>query len=105
MSDNQPELHSIGVKGFKGIADIDVPLRAINIVIGPNGSGKSNFLGAFSFLQAIREGHLQDYVSKAGGAEKILHFGSKTTKKLQIYISFEGRRNEYTIELQPTDTD
>ena len=48
-------------------------------VIGPNGSGKSNFIGVFSFLNAIREGRLHDYVRKVGGAEKLLHFGSKTT--------------------------
>ena len=76
------ELDFITVKGFKSIASIEkLPLRAINVVIGPNGSGKSNFIGVFSFLHAIREGHLQEYVVNAGGAEKVLHFGSKVTSK------------------------
>lgn len=101
-----PELDTITVEGFKSIASITkLNLGAINVVIGPNGSGKSNFIGVFSFLHAIREGHLQEYVTKAGGADKVLHFGSKVTKKLHIHISFQAGVNQYEIELQPTDAD
>ena len=101
-----PELDTISVKGFKSIASIEkLQLGAINVVIGPNGSGKSNFIGVFAFLHAIREGHLQDYVIKAGGADKVLHFGTKVTQKLQIHVSFKDERNQYQIVLQPTDTD
>jgi predicted ATPase len=101
-----PELNTITVKGFKSIASIEeLKLGPINVVIGPNGSGKSNFIGVFSFLHAIREGHLQDYVAKAGGAEKVLHFGSKVTSELQIHISFQEGRNQYSLALQPTDAD
>lgn len=101
-----PELDTISVKGFKSIASIEkLKLRAINLVIGPNGSGKSNFIGVFSFLHAIREGRLQDYVIKAGGASKVLHFGAKTTKTLQIHISFRDEQNQYEINLEPTDAD
>jgi predicted ATPase len=101
-----PELDTITVKGFKSIGSIeDLRLGAINLVVGPNGSGKSNFIGVFSFLHAIREGHLQDYVLKAGGADKVLHFGSKVTDKIHIHISFEDGRNQYEIDLEPTDSD
>ncbi|HUY33372.1 MAG TPA: AAA family ATPase [Pirellulales bacterium] len=101
-----PKLDSITIKGFKSIASIEkLDLGPINVVIGPNGSGKSNFIGAFSFLHTIREGRLQDYVVKAGGADKVLHFGSKVTGVLHLHISFQGGRNQYEIELQPTDLD
>ncbi len=101
-----PELNTISVRGFKSITSIkNLKLRAINVVIGPNGSGKSNFIGVFSFLHAIREGHLQDYVIKAGGADKVLHFGAKVTKQLQIHISFRDEINQYEINLQPTNAD
>lgn len=101
-----PALNTISVKGFKSIASMEeLKLGAINVVIGPNGSGKSNFIGVFSFLHAIREGHLQDYVIKAGGADKVLHFGAKVTKTLQIRISFLDGRNQYEINLEPTDAD
>ncbi|MEP6935674.1 MAG: AAA family ATPase [Nitrospirota bacterium] len=100
------ELDTITVNGFKSIASIEkLKLRAITVVIGPNGSGKSNFIGVFSFLHDIREGHLQEHVIKAGGADKILHFGSKVTEKLKISISFEGAENQYDIVLGPTAAD
>lgn len=101
-----PELDTITVKGFKSIASLEnLRLGAVNVLIGPNGSGKSNFIGVFSFLHAIREGQLQDYVIRAGGAEKVLHFGSKMTKQMYIHISFQGEANQYEINLQPTDAD
>ncbi len=101
-----PELDTITIEGFKSIASVkELRLRDINIVIGANGSGKSNFIGVFSFLNSIREGRLQDYVAKAGGAEKVLHFGSKTTDKIHLHISFKEGENQYEIELQPTSSD
>jgi predicted ATPase len=102
----RPELDSITIRGFKSIASIEkLPLGPINLVVGPNGSGKSNFIGVFSFLHAIREGHLRDYVIKAGGADKVLHFGAKATPQLEIHISFQEGRNQYRIILGTTEDD
>ena len=96
----------ISVEGFKSIARIKrLELRPINVLIGPNGSGKSNFIGVFSFLNAIRNGALQPYVARTGGAERVLHFGSKTTQILTIHISFEGEKNQYKIELESNESD
>jgi len=101
-----PELETITVKGFKSIASIEkLKLSAINVLIGPNGSGKSNFIGVFAFLHAIREGQLQDYVARAGGADRVLHFGSRVTPSMEIHISFQGEVNQYQIALSATETD
>ncbi len=103
---NTPELDYITVKGFKSIASIEkLELRPINVIIGPNGSGKSNFIGVFSFLHEIREGRLNEYVRKAGGAEQLLHFGSKVTDKINLFISFRQERNQYELGLKPTADD
>ena len=100
------ELDYITVKGFKSIASIEkLELDAMTVLIGPNGSGKSNFLGIFSFLNAIRHARLQEYVIKAGGANKILHFGARKTDRLIIDISFQNGVNRYEIDLRPTDPD
>lgn len=98
------ELDYITIKGFRSIAAIEeLPLRSINVLIGPNGSGKSNFVSVFSFLQAIRNGGLQDYVAKAGGADQLLHFGPRVTSQIEIKISFAGEVNQYAISLEPDD--
>lgn len=101
-----PELDYITIKGFKSIASVEkLTLTPINVVIGPNGAGKSNLIEVFSFLHAIREGHLQDYVGKAGGAEKLLHFGSKVTGRIEIHLSFSEETNQYRLILEPTADD
>ena len=108
-------LDYITIRGFKSIASIEkLPLTACNVLIGPNGSGKSNFIGVFAFLHAIREGRLRNYVIEAGGAEKVLHFGSKTTKEIDFQLSFAPAFNptaqavhplEYVLTLAPTKDD
>ena len=100
-----PAVDSIRIRGFKSIRDLEVELRPVNVLIGANGSGKSNFIGAFSFLQEIRSGRLQTYVIRAGGADRVLHFGSRKTAKLSIHIQFENQRNQYEISLTPTADD
>ena len=100
------ELDYITVKGFKSIASIE-KLRpgALTVLIGPNGSGKSNFLSVFSLLHTVVEGRLQEYVGKAGGAERVLHFGSRVTERMEITLSFRDGKTKYRIELQPSQLD
>jgi predicted ATPase len=101
-----PSLDYVTVKGFKSISSIEkLALAPVNVLIGANGSGKSNFIEVFSFLHAMREGGLQQYVRRAGGAEQLLHFGSKVTKEIEIEISFNEQVNQYRILLRPTNDD
>ena len=104
------KLDNITVRGFKSIASIEeLELGPLTVLIGPNGSGKSNFLGVFSFLNALRQGRLQEYVAKAGGADKVLHFGSRVTERLHVHVAFKvavkKAVDEYTIDLEPTGAD
>lgn len=108
-------LDYITIRGFKSIASIEkLPLKACNVLIGANGSGKSNFIGVFEFLHAIREGRLRNYVIEAGGAEKVLHFGSKTTREIYVQIAFSAGFAQardihlplsYELTLAPTNDD
>ncbi len=101
-----PGLDWITIEGFRSIRSVEqLELRPVNVIIGANGSGKSNFVGVFSFLQAIRAGRLREHVARAGGAERILHFGSRITERLQLEVSFRHGVNRYRIELVPNDLD
>ncbi len=102
----QHYLDYISIKGFRSIWEIQkLKLRPINILIGANGSGKSNFVEVFSFLNAIRCGKLRNYTAQRGGADTILHFGSKVTPEIEIEISFNSQVNGYQILLGSTDID
>lgn len=103
---SSPELDYITIKGFKSIASVEkLKLGSINLIIGPNGSGKSNFIDVFSFLHEIREGRLNDCVRRVGGAEQLLHFGSKVTNEILIKISFRQEVNQYKLMLKTTEDD
>jgi predicted ATPase len=95
-------LDHITIQGFKSIASIEkLELRPINVLIGPNGSGKSNFLGAFELVRSsIAPALLEAYVTRAGGAEKILHFGSKTTR--EVRITFDGKVGQWEYQFLPS---
>ena len=98
-------LDRISIKGFKSIRSAELEIRPINVLIGANGSGKSNLLEAMAFLQAIRAGNLQGYVGRAGGADRLLHFGAKTTDEMAISARFSNEGVcEYRLNLTPTDT-
>lgn len=100
------ELNWISVDGFKSISSTGkIYLKPINLIIGPNGSGKSNFISVFSFLQAIKEGRLYEYVRTAGGADEILYFGSKITNELKIQLSFDDDTNGYGLTLKADNDD
>ncbi|MBM3767950.1 MAG: chromosome segregation protein SMC [Acidobacteria bacterium] len=96
----------ITIRGFKSIKAIEqLPMRAVNILIGANGSGKSNFLGVFGILQAADDEQIDKYVKTAGGADRLLHFGRKTTQKLLVHAQLTRPDHMIRLILLPTSTD
>ena len=65
----------------------------------PTGQASQTSSGVFKLLQAIRAGRLQDYVARAGGADRILHFGAKVTENLTIRVAFGEGHPQYEITL------
>ena len=99
-------LDKVTIKGFKSIRDVEeLKICRVNALIGANGAGKSNFIEALAFLQAIRAGNLQEYVARSGGADTLLHFGTKVTDKIEFHVSFNKQVNQYRLTLVPTDAD
>lgn len=101
-------IEHITIKGFKSIASIEkLELRPVNVVIGANGSGKSNLLEALAFLREIADGRLRSYVARAGGAEKVLHFGSKVTREMELRLFYGPGApvQSYDLTLVASDDD
>jgi predicted ATPase len=96
-------LDRIEIEGYRSIKRLKLRLKAINILIGANGAGKSNLVGAFGLLGDLVDGKLQLHVGRRGGANALLHFGVKKTKKLRIKVSFGA--NAYEAVLEPSAKD
>lgn len=96
-------LKSLRVSGWKSIKETDPPLEfgPINILIGANGSGKSNLISFFKLLNELLEERLQAFVGKSGGAESLLHYGSKETLAVEGNLELETYTNtsRYFIQL------
>lgn len=104
-----PALESIAIAGYKSIQEMELELRPLNILIGANGAGKSNFIGMFRFLRELINENLQLHVTKEGGADTLLYFGSRTTAELNIHVQFspnkQNQANAYECTLIPSVED
>jgi predicted ATPase len=104
MTPFKNKITNLTIQGYKSIKSLEnFKLDNLNIMIGSNGAGKSNFISLFKMMSEIAEGRLQNLVRKAGGANAILHFGSKATHSMNIKIDFAP--NGYWLKLVPTADD
>jgi predicted ATPase len=94
------QLSRIVLRGFKSIAQCDLELSKLNVLIGANGAGKSNFIDFFRMVGQLLEQNLQVFVSRQGGPDALLHFGRKTTEQLNFQLYFGN--NGYFATLEPT---
>ncbi len=88
------------LRGYKSIAECDIELGKLNVLIGANGAGKSNFIGFFRLINRILDKQLQVAVGDAGGPDALLHFGRKKTEELHAEMYFGN--NGYRFTLKPT---
>ncbi|MCK0508725.1 AAA family ATPase [Aromatoleum anaerobium] len=98
--DQPPSLQRVALRGFRSIREMDLELGPLNVLIGANGAGKSNFISFFRFMNKLQDKDLQFYAQQQGGADRILHFGRKTTDTLEIELRFS--LNGYAAVLAPT---
>jgi len=94
------QITQLVLKGYKSIAECDIKLGRLNVLIGANGAGKSNVIGVFRLISRILDRQLQVTVTAMGGADALLHFGRKTTEALQVELHFGA--NRYSFDLRPT---
>lgn len=94
------KLKRIILKGFKSIRELDLELRSLNVMIGSNGAGKSNFISVFKLLNEMVAGNFQNAVTHGGGAGTFLHFGEKTTDRIEVELRFGD--NGYSCIWAPT---
>jgi len=97
------KLTSLRLAGWKSIQDATIEFRPLNILIGANGAGKSNLVGFFRLMNTMMRGSFQVHVRVIGGAESLLHYGSKQTAAIESEFRFatDLRRCEYSLRLVP----
>lgn len=97
-------INRLSISGFKSIRKLEnLELSNLNVLIGANGAGKSNFVAYFKMLSELVDGRLQIWLSKQGGADRVLSYGTKETPFMETSIRFGI--NGYDIRLDPTVDD
>lgn len=84
------QLTNIKIEGYRSLKSLDLHLGPVTVLIGANGAGKSNFVDFFTMLNSALSGSLQLFVGRKGGAQALLHYGSKRTPVLNAELQFQG---------------
>jgi len=98
-------LTSLRLAGWKSIREAEIELRPLNVLIGANGAGKSNLVSFFKLMNKMIESRFQEHVGTIGGAETLLHFGSKHTAAIETEFRFttDLGQCEYSFHWVPSE--
>jgi predicted ATPase len=83
---NVPFINRVRLKNYKSIAQCDVRLGPLTILVGPNGSGKSNFLDALAFLARAVATTPAEAIDERGGLGEILRRVPEQAKSFSVAI-------------------
>ncbi len=78
------ELRELHISGYRGIKEVDISLRRINLIIGPNNTGKSAILEAAGILLS-KDSHFTD----AKGTNLFDHLISTKKYEPQFFVNVE----------------
>lgn len=93
-----PYLKTLKIEGYKSVRDVTLELNRLNVLIGANGAGKTNLISVFRLLAEMMAGRLGLYVGRAGGANRLFHYGIKQTERIRVDLTFDmenGWENGY----------
>lgn len=93
------KIDHLTIEGFQSIRRLEkLPLGDLNVLIGANGAGKSNFVSYFRMLGEMVEQQLQIWVTKRGGADRLVTYGVKETSQIKSFVEFGLNGYEFTLE-------
>src|SRR3954471_16762972 len=99
-----PMIRRVRLHNFRSIADCDVELGPLTLLVGPNGSGKSSFLHALDFLSDALNNGLESAVRRRGGMNSLLSRWAldypEATLRIEVELDLPGKLSgAYTIAL------
>ena len=97
-----PFITSVALTNFRGIAECDVKLGSLCILVGQNGSGKSSFLDALAFLRDATRDSLDHAVRDRGGVTEVRRRSRGHPTHFSINVRFRlpsGLSGEYGFRI------
>jgi predicted ATPase len=95
-------LQRVQIRNYKSIADCDVQLGRLTLLVGRNGAGKSNFLDALRFVSDSLETSIDHALKSRGGVAAVRRISTGHPRNVQIKLQFElqDQQGEYGFELR-----
>lgn len=94
-------LTRLRVKNFRSIADIDIPLSPLTVLVGPNGSGKSNVVDALRFVRDVFARGLDQAVMDREGMGVIQRWGTEgITIGVTALITIQESYSEVSVNYE-----
>ncbi|MGH3679103.1 MAG: AAA family ATPase [Natronosporangium sp.] len=82
-----PFVRRVRVRNFRSIADCDISLGPLTVLLGFNASGKTNFLDVLRFVADALASSPQRAVERRGGLEALLHRSpAGTAESFEIWL-------------------
>lgn len=94
-------LETVHISGFRGLADLTLPLGDLTVLVGPNGSGKSSVADALLLLHGAMTETVVAEVGERGGMGSLLWNGGAT--EVQLALGFDG--GSYDVVIAGTTSD
>ena len=93
----------ISIKGFRRLADVQLELRPLSVLIGANGIGKTSLLDVFSLLGSSAQGSLNAALSELGGLSALITYDHAEELALGISMEIEkdAQTQSYSLGIQP----
>ncbi|MDQ1292763.1 MAG: hypothetical protein QG608_643 [Actinomycetota bacterium] len=98
MAVTKQPITRIRAQNFRSLAEVEVPLRPLTVLVGPNGSGKTNVLNVLRFLAATVRFDLNSAVHQWRGFEHVQRQSQKTG---QVLLEVQGRVTEHSSASSP----
>jgi predicted ATPase len=98
-----PFINRVKLRNYKSIAQCDVSLGPLTILVGPNGSGKSNFLDALALARGALDVTLDHALRERGGINEVRRRsgGHPSNFAIDLHFSLAGgqRQGRYSFEV------
>ncbi|MCY4621144.1 MAG: AAA family ATPase [bacterium] len=89
----RPRLTRLQATEFRSLANVDIPLRPLTVLVGPNGAGKTNVLNVLRFLASTVRFDLAKAVDEWDGFAFIKRQGETRARTVKLRVS--GLLTEY----------
>ncbi len=94
MQDKRFSLTRVRLRQYRSIANADVTLGKLLLLVGPNGSGKSNFLDALRLTAESLQSSLDQALRARGGVAEVRRRSTGHPTHFAIDLEFRGADHE-----------